>query len=90
MDTNVDIKTKLTDFICEVLLDGEDDLASDENLLADGMIDSLGMLRLVAHIEDWLGVKVPPEHFTIDNFRSVDAIEVYLRAAQGGAGANGD
>ena len=28
---------------------------------------------------------MPPEHFTIDNFRSVDAIDVYLRAAQGEA-----
>ena len=79
----MDIRQAITEFICEELLDGEDDLEHDENLLADGMIDSLGMLRLVAFIEDEFEYKVPPEHFTIEHFRSVDAIHAYLTPVVG-------
>ena len=79
----MDIRHSVTEFICAELLDGEDDLEHDENLLADGMIDSLGMLRLVAFIEDTFEYKVPPDHFTIENFRSVDAILAYLEPVVG-------
>lgn len=64
-------------FIVEELLDGEL-VAHDENLLVEGRVDSLGMLRLVAFIEARYEVKVPPEDFTIEHFRTVDTIGAYL------------
>lgn len=82
----MEIRSRLTEFICADLLDGEDTLEPDENLLADGMIDSLGMLRLVAFIEEAFDVSVPPEDFTIENFRSVEVLDAYLtRVMNGGA-----
>ena len=86
----MDIKKTITDYISEELLDDDEPVAADENLLADGMIDSLGMLRLVAHIEQALGIRIPPEHFTIDNFRTVDAIDAYLGRTVPGSGGHGD
>ena len=77
----MDIITTLNEFICSELLDDAEPVAPDENLLADGMIDSLGMLRLVAFIEETFGYKVPPEHFVIDHFRNLNAIETYLSGA---------
>lgn len=68
----------LLDFICEELLEDEEPVSAEENLLADGMIDSLGMLRLVAFIEAEFEVKVPPQDFTIQNFRSVAVVDQYL------------
>ena len=88
----MEFKQTLTDYICEELLDDDEPVGARENLLADGMIDSLGMLRLVAFIEESFGFKVPPEHFTIENFRTIDAIESYLRDAfpDTGSAAHGD
>lgn len=73
----------IIDYILEEILDDLDELDADEDLLADGMVDSLGMVRLVAFIEDELGIVVPPEDFVVENFLSVDHITAYLvRRAQ--------
>jgi acyl carrier protein len=44
------------------------------------MVNSMGMLRLVAFIDDTWDIRVPPEDFTIENFRTIAAIDAYLRA----------
>ena len=61
----------------------EEPITADDNLLADGLVDSMGMLRLVAHIDQTWNVKVPAEDFTIENFRTVTAIDAYLTARLG-------
>lgn len=80
----MDIRKTITDFVCSELLDDDEPIGADDNLLADGMIDSLGMLRLVSFIEDTFGYKVPPEHFTINHFRTLDAIDTYLSSSMDG------
>ena len=58
MDLN--LRQALKDYISTELLDDAGQIDDDENLLADGMVDSLGMLRLVGFIEETYGIKVPP------------------------------
>ena len=74
----MDIKVQLTEFINGQLLSGFGQVGEDDSLLAEGMIDSLGMLRLVDFIEETCGVKVPHEDLVIDNFRTIGAISAYL------------
>ncbi len=74
----MNIQNDLCAYISTELLEDDEPLAADENLLADGMVDSMGMLRLVAYIDETWSVTVPPEHFTIENFRTVTAIESYI------------
>jgi acyl carrier protein len=74
------LEDTLLDFIRTELLDDADDLGIDDNLLADGMVDSLGMLRMMDHIEQTFGVTVPPEDFTIEHFRNVERLVAYLGA----------
>lgn len=71
--------TLLLDFLRDELLD-DADVAADDNLLADGMVDSLGMLRLMDFIEQTFTLTVPPEDFTIENFRTIEILNEYLRA----------
>ena len=72
-----DIREQLLQFVSEELLGG-DAIESDESLLADGMIDSLGMMRLVAFVQETSGITVPPQDLTIENFRTIDAISDYI------------
>lgn len=65
-------------YITADLLDGHS-IGNDENLLLGGMIDSLGVMRLVSFLEKNFMIKIPPDHVTLDNFVSVDAISTYLR-----------
>ena len=70
---------RLEKFVLDELLEDLDALDPHENLLVDGMIDSLGMVRLVAFIEEELNVTVPPEDFVIENFQTLNIIGGYLK-----------
>ena len=74
----LNIREALRQYVSEELLEEEAPVEDDENLLADGMVDSLGMLRLVAFIEESYGVRVPPQDFTIENFRTIETLDTYL------------
>ncbi|MEM6640921.1 MAG: acyl carrier protein [Pseudomonadota bacterium] len=81
------IATTLLDYIRTELLDDMDDVATDENLLADGMVDSLGMMRLMDFIEQTFGLAVPPEDLVSSNFRTVDRLVAYLSSRGAGESA---
>lgn len=69
----------LTRFVTEELLEEDEPVKGDADLLAEGMVDSLGMMRLVAFIEQSFGYKVPPRDLTIENFRTIAVLSDYLK-----------
>lgn len=68
------------EFVSGELLGGRT-VEVEENLLEEGAVDSLGMIRLVTWIEEIWSVAVPPEDFTIENFHTVAAVARYVDAA---------
>ena len=70
----------IIEYIQQQLLGGQVDieLSPEEDLLGSGLIDSLGMIQLLAFIEEKFEVKVPPQDMTIENFMTVGAIGHYL------------
>ncbi len=75
MNTSVVLK----EYIREELMNGSNgELDEGENLLAAGIIDSLGILRLVSFVEEKFGIEVPDEDVTIDNFQSVKSMSDYV------------
>ncbi len=74
----IDVRETLANIIANELLRSGDSVDYDDNLLAEGMVDSLGMLRLVGYIEDIYGYKVPPTDFVIENFRTLNQLNQYL------------
>ena len=63
----------------DVLLDSSQfELAANDDLLEDGLVDSLGIMKLLAFIESEFGFAVPAQDVTVETFMSVDAIVVYL------------
>lgn len=74
------MKERLIRYISQELLGQRGDdagIAPDEDLLG-GRIDSLGIMSIVFFIEQELGVRVPPEDVTIENFQTVETIAAYL------------
>ncbi|MCG8444033.1 MAG: acyl carrier protein [Caulobacterales bacterium] len=61
----------------EVLLEPEAEIAPDANLFTSGTLDSMGIMRLIAHLEALYGFSVPPTDFIPENFRSVDVMAAY-------------
>ena len=75
----MDLEKTLQNYITSELLNGQQNLATEDNLLSDGRVDSIGMVRLIGFIEENLGVVIPPEDFTIENFESIEIITSYLK-----------
>lgn len=55
-----------------------DDIDINEDLLGSGIVDSLGMMRLVVFLEKEFQKKIGPEDMTVDNFKTVQSISDYL------------
>ncbi|NIP96603.1 MAG: acyl carrier protein, partial [Akkermansiaceae bacterium] len=64
----------LQTFVRDELLAGSREVGLDDELLMDGYVDSVGVMRLTAFIEESFGLKVPPQDLTIENFRSVNSL----------------
>lgn len=50
----------------------------DVDLVEIGVLDSLGFITLLTHIEEEFGVAVPIEDLDVEKFRSVARITSYL------------
>lgn len=70
----------LLEYVQEKLLGkrSDIDLQSDDDLLGSGLIDSMGIMNLIAFIEEQFEIPVPPEDMTIENFMSIEVITDYL------------
>jgi acyl carrier protein len=62
----------------EVSLDPSAEITSDTDLLLGGLVDSLGVVRIVGWIEDELGIEIDPLDVVLDNFGTVDAMVAYI------------
>lgn len=58
--------------------EGVDRLSETESLLETGLIDSTGILELVAFLEEHFGIRVEDEDLIPENFDSIAAIAAYL------------
>lgn len=76
------IEDDLLAFISQDLLHGlsQGPLQPEDDLLGSGLVDSLGVMRIVAFVEKRYGIGVPPEDVRIENFLTVRQIADYLAA----------
>lgn len=72
---------ELITYIKAHLLTGQSDieLNPEDDLLGSGLVDSIGMMKLIGHIETHYQFTVPPQDMTIENFMTVEAISSYLQ-----------
>ena len=84
----MDTERLLIDYITKELAIGRaKEVRPEDDLLATGVLDSLGLMQLVMFLEEKLGVKVPDEDVVIENFKSVDALQAYLERRNGKSAA---
>jgi len=82
-EVSIGTETVLMDYIKKELLRNRSAVITPEDdLLANGTIDSLGILQLVAFVDESFGLRVPDEDVTYENFSSVRALSDYLSGLQ--------
>ena len=69
--------------IAETLGADANDLQADEIIPASGLIDSAGLLELIAWFEQAYGFSIPSDELTIDNLGSLATMAAYLRRRKG-------
>ena len=77
------LQNALTDFIRHDLLHGRPvPLDLDYDLLSAGIIDSLGILRVVWFMQTECGVTVADEDLVFENFQSIRSMSRYVEQLQ--------
>ena len=73
----------LQDFIENKITKGRvKNISPQDDLLSNGILDSLGILQLVAFIDESLGVQIPDEDVVFENFQSIEAIINYIKGKE--------
>ena len=74
-----DTKRDIRNFVVETFLFGQDaGLTNETSFLEQGIVDSTGVLELVAHLERTYSIKVKDEELIPDNLDSIDSIANFL------------
>lgn len=75
------MESKIIDYIKNELIVGSEtiDIDAEEDLLGSGLVDSLGMMKLVNFIEKEFELKIPAQDMVIENFMTVACISNYLK-----------
>lgn len=75
------MEEKLLDYIGGLLSEDfeDEELDVNDDLLGSGLIDSLGMMRLIQFIESEFNIAIPPEDMTIENFMTIEHICNYIK-----------
>lgn len=83
-------KKTIRDFIFENFLMGlsEDELGDTDSFLEKGIIDSTGVLELVAFVEESFEFDVEDEELVPENFDSVVKLETYIQRKKTGGDGN--
>jgi|YNPBryunderm2012_1023409.scaffolds.fasta_scaffold00043_32 acyl carrier protein len=69
-------KEKIRKFLISDLLQDNDisAISDDDSLIDSGIIDSHGIMTLIAYLEKEFKIKIGPEHLLPENFESLMAI----------------
>ena len=78
VDAVADVRSSLRDHLGDSLRVVLDEQSDHRDLLAEGLIDSMAVMELVAHIEETFDVVVEDEEIIADNFRSVQSMACYV------------
>lgn len=74
-----ELKQKIRRFVVSNFLFGEEqDLADDTSLLEKGIVDSTGVLELVAYLEQEFRIKVEDRELVPENLDSILSVVGYL------------
>jgi acyl carrier protein len=66
----------------ELLAGRKENFTESTDLVAEGIIDSLGLMRLVSFLEENCQVQVRDEEMVAENFRTLAAIQAFVATHQ--------
>ena len=68
------MEQSIEEYIAQEFLHDKPRIVLESNLVEEGVIDSLGIMSLIAYVEKQFGARIKPEDVVVENFESVAAI----------------
>lgn len=82
-DSNVEITSVIRTFVLEKFpACRQQGLEDSDSLIDSGIVDSMGILELVAFAESDFGISVEDTDLTPENFESIAALAAFITAKQ--------
>lgn len=69
-----EIFSKLREFLLSESLQTASTLTHETNIISEGWIDSMGIFKLIAFVEEDFGISVEPDELILENFETPTAI----------------
>ncbi len=63
---------------------GKKSLGPEEDLLEHGLLDSMGIMRLILYLEENFGIKIEDDEIVPENFQTLNSMVAYVEK-KGGA-----
>lgn len=76
----MDLETAIERFIVDeiMLADSQTRIDPTESLISSGVLDSLALLRLIAFLEEQMGVTVEDSEVIPENFETINDIKAFI------------
>ncbi len=71
-------------YIEEDLLFGEERVEDDTALVAEGILDSVSVIALLAHLEDRLGVRIPEDEVSPEHLETLGSLSGWVSRLSAG------
>lgn len=81
-DNSQNIKSQIRSFVLNDLAHrkGVHEFTDDDLLVCKGVIDSLGIIRLVGFLEDRFRISIPDGEITEDHFANLNTLEQFVKS----------
>jgi acyl carrier protein len=82
MNTIVDVKDKINNYIIKNTLANVDQIADDTLIFESGLLDSMGLLFLIEFLNEEFGIETHDEELVVENFESINSIVAFVESKQ--------
>lgn len=80
MQTEVNIKDRIRDYILESTFDDVKNITDDTLIFEKGVLDSMGLLFLIEFLKEEFGVTTNDDELVEKNFESINNIVAFLES----------
>lgn len=75
------IELSLRQFVIDNFLFGQDQgFSNDTSFVESGIVNSTGMLEVIAHIEESYNIRIEDSEFLLENFDSVSRLTRFVKS----------
>lgn len=80
MPSSDEIQQSLKTYILEEFLPDEDaeDLTTDIELVSTGILDSISVINVVAHVEKFYNIKIEAHEASVDNMNTIESMAALI------------